>query len=324
LQSIEDAHHRAREILFVTRAATLDILGVDRQVLLDFLRWEATRKQAKPIPSLVEALLLAKEKKVSWAHLRDLRRILRGFAEDFTVDIDKPTRAEVEAWLDSRNVAPRTWNNNLDAIVTLYRFARREGHLSESTTPVERIQHKLVSVTIGTFSPEELAKILAVVPKEWLPAIVLGAFAGLRPEEICPNPSSGKPGICWENILWNEGQINVPKEVSKVRTRRLVPIQEAVIEFLRPWRHASGPVVPRMQLSKITGLCANESGVSWKSDGLRHSYASYRLAIIKDIHLLATEMGNSPKMIHDHYWVLKQKDEAGRWFALRPAQVATG
>lgn len=92
--------------------------------------------------------------------------------------------------------------------------------------------------------------------------------------------------------------------------------------YLEPWHHKSGPVVPSKKLSNQIRRWSKKSIVSWKHDGLRHSYASYRLALLKDIGELALEMGNSPKIIHDDYLDLKHEDEAEQWFALRPLRPA--
>jgi len=54
------------------------------------------------------------------------------------------------------------------------------------------------------------------------------------------------------------------------------------------------------------------------NDALRHSFASYRLALTQNMAALALEMGNSPDMIHRHYLDLKHDDEGSEWFAIRP------
>jgi hypothetical protein len=59
-------------------------------------------------------------------------------------------------------------------------------------------------------------------------------------------------------------------------------------------------------------------GVDWRPDALRHSYASYRLAITEDAPSLSLEMGNSPAMIFKHYLDLKHKEEGEAWFSLEP------
>ena len=61
----------------------------------------------------------------------------------------------------------------------------------------------------------------------------------------------------------------------------------------------------------------------WKNNALRHSYASYRLADVKDAACVALEMGNSPAMLFRNYRELVTEQQAHEWFALMPGQVET-
>ena len=70
-----------------------------------------------------------------------------------------------------------------------------------------------------------------------------------------------------------------------------------------------------MKMSNMTSRWGKKAGIEWKSDGLRHSYASYRLAMTCDLQALSLEMGNSPRILHDHYLDLKHEDEAVEWFS---------
>jgi hypothetical protein len=74
-----------------------------------------------------------------------------------------------------------------------------------------------------------------------------------------------------------------------------------------------------MDVHKFTRKWAEAAGMEWKSDALRHSYASYKLALTHDMAALALEMGNSPTMIFRHYLDLKHEDEAKAWFAVLPS-----
>jgi len=58
---------------------------------------------------------------------------------------------------------------------------------------------------------------------------------------------------------------------------------------------------------------------SWKQNALRHSYISYRVALIQDVAQVALEAGNSPKMIFQHYRELVRPDAAKAWFSIMPA-----
>lgn len=321
LREKEAAEKRALEMLGTSHAGKIDLLSIKPEEFAEFLAWKAAKRARIDIAPMIKSFLASKTGKgrSEW-HLMSLRSTLKGFGERFGErPIDSLTREEVETWIGERDVGPRRWNNIIETIISLYRFARREGFLTAELHPIETIDRKAVKVTVGTYTPEELKRILAAAAStDWLPSIVLGAFAGLRPEEIAPDPRTSKAGLCWENILWEKGKIDVPAEVSKVRRRRFVPLHPAAAAFLAPWRSASGPVVPRKRLTLAMRPIAEASKVKLKSNGLRHSYASYRLAILRNVHELALEMGNSQGIIHTHYLDLKHEDEATEWFAVRP------
>ena len=56
-------------------------------------------------------------------------------------------------------------------------------------------------------------------------------------------------------------------------------------------------------------------GVKQQSNGLRHSYISYRLTLSGDVNRTALEAGNSAAMIHSHYHALVEDPQlASQWF----------
>jgi integrase len=208
------------------------------------------------------------------------------------------------------------------AIAALHRFARADGLLPAELTPVEQIEKRVVTLNVETYTPAEMRALLAVVPHEWLPLIALGGFCGPRPEEISPDPRNGgyKPGLLWENVLWDKGKIDVPAAVSKVRRRRFAVLTDAAAAFLYDRKGESGPVVPAVNFHKLSPAWCEAAKIRWRPNGLRHSFASYRLAITKDAPALSLEMGNSPAMIFAHYLDLKHEEEAREWFAIRPGK----
>ena len=62
----------------------------------------------------------------------------------------------------------------------------------------------------------------------------------------------------------------------------------------------------------------------WKHNGLRHSFISYRVAVIKNVAQVALEAGNSPAMIFSNYRELVTPQDAKAWFAIVPAARAEG
>lgn len=327
-RTLEDAVSKGEAILGAAKGGRVDRLGIDEDLFAEFLRWKAERKEPAKISVLVPAFLKSrKDKGCTVATVRELKSTLEPFSEAFPDFIADVKRSDVETWLTSKDRSARRFNNMRAAICALYNYARKNGYLPAEPHPVEQIERRAVTLTVETYSPEELEALLNATPVKWRPLIILGAFCGLRPEEICPDPRNGgwKPGLKWEDVKWAKGKIDVPAAVSKVRRRRFAILTDAATAWLQPWRNASGPVVDRTDSRKdyhrLTGEWVKATGLknfAWKSNALRHSYASYRLAITNDAAALALEMGNSPAMIFRHYLDLKHEDEAQKWFAIRP------
>lgn len=292
----------------------------DPELWAEFLRWKSRYIASAPVPKLVAAFIQSKERKgLTLATVRELKSTLDSFAKAFPDNISMLVRGDVEKWMDQRNPSPRRWNNMRAAIISLHRFARRDGLLSSELTPVERMDKRRVRVTVGTYSPAEMRAILSGTPEDWIPWVALGAFCGLRPEEIHPDPraSKDKPKLCWEHILWAKKKVDVPAEIAKDRRRRFAPLTDAAIDFLSPWKHNKGPITAAAQVYRMAWWQA----LTTKNDGFRHSFASYRLALTNDCPALSEEMGNSVFMIRKHYLDRKHEDEAAEYFGLRRANV---
>lgn len=60
--------------------------------------------------------------------------------------------------------------------------------------------------------------------------------------------------------------------------------------------------------------------MEWPRNALRHSYISYRLAIVKDAARVALEAGNSPDIIFKHYRELVTEEDAQEWFSIVPSE----
>jgi hypothetical protein len=65
----------------------------------------------------------------------------------------------------------------------------------------------------------------------------------------------------------------------------------------------------------VARLC---EGFKWETNELRHSYISYRLAILHDTALVELEADNSPEVIISPYRELVTPEAAGAWFKVEP------
>jgi len=121
-----------------------------------------------------------------------------------------------------------------------------------------------------------------------------------------------------KEVNLKEGFIEIKAAKAKTASRRIVPVLPNLKKWLLPYAKAEGPVVPFANIPKQLAWLAKDSGVKWKQNGLRHSFISYRLAVIQDVAQVALEAGSSPQMILRHYRELVRPADANIWFAIRP------
>src|SRR5262249_55508395 len=105
---------------------------------------------------------------------------------------------------------------------------------------------------------------------------------------------------------------------SKTRARRLVPIQPNLAAWLAPYSKATGKIFQNRRVVDLATRFAKEQGVEWPQNVLRHSYATYRLSVLKNAAEVALEMGNSPQKLFTNYRELDRENHAPAWFAISP------
>lgn len=300
----------------------------------------AARRKSSEVVASVQRFM---EHKVAGAgeetrHLGNVRRDLEGMARSFegrsVVDI---SAADLKGWWAARveGRAEKTRNEVRGNLVAFWNWCVWDGIHPKEVTAAE----KLPRVELGlcqrrVLTPGEFLALAREVRPEWRPWIVLGAFCGLRPEEIAPAGKKGaskrnKRGIRCEEIDFQFKVIRLPQEVSKVDAPRLVPLGDAALSWLewaglRPGM--TGQVCARNPSEKgeTARLGAEVFRTGWPQDALRHSYGSFRNAIIRNLPQVAEEMGTSETMLRRHYHNPRTLEEGEAWFSLRPDMIRSG
>ena len=200
--------------------------------------------------------------------------------------------------------------------------------------PVEGVERvKVNGRDVEIFTPIEIARLLEAAREnfpDFLPCLAIGAFGGLRSAEI--------ERLEWSDIHLAEKFIVVGASKAKTASRRIVPIHDNLAAWLTPYSGKQGKVWPGdsvafyKQQSAVSAATAVEGDaeqnisaqkpVKWKSNGLRHSFASYRFALTNDAGRVAGELGNSAAVVHKHYRELVKPADAERWFNVKPKQEA--
>lgn len=267
---------------------------------------------SKPVDEIVDELLLHKRQNGrSAVYMQDLKLRLAKFSKAFKCPIASITTAQIEDYLSSLGVGGRTRNNVRRILGTLFEFAKKRDCLPKDHRGIKDVDRATeVHDDIQIFTPEELSKLLNVARPELIPFLALGAFAGIRHAEI--------KRLEWPDIDFAQGCIQVRASHSKTKIRRLIPMSNALREWLRPHVRESGPVVPFANMSKQLLWLAEKAGVIWRHNALRHSFISYRVAETQDIPKVAYEAGNSPRIIERNYLKRVMPAVAQSWFNVRP------
>ena len=282
-----------------------------------YLRHHPTDLPAKSVKQVADELLEAKRQDgVSAAYLRDLKTRLPHIAAAFSGPIGQVTQGQLENWLRSLPGSLRSRNNYRGLMVTLWRFARRRGYLlRDRATEADLLPRvKDNGTEIEIFQPADFAKLIAEADANLVPFLAIGAFTGLRHAELLR--------LEWQDVRFDQRFVEVKAKKAKTAQRRLVPIQPNLEAWLAPYRAQNGPVCVWSRIGRTASVLARELGLPWPKNGLRHSYATYRLAQCQDAAKVALEMGNTPAMIFRHYRELVTPRDAAAWWSVAPKQAA--
>lgn len=223
--------------------------------------------------------------------------------------------SRISDWLHRPDWSSATMRTYLAHISEILRAAVKAGNIplnpcSKVTLPKARPQ------PVRFYSPQECERLLSIAAEyrgDMVPALVIAMFAGLRPQ-------SELARLDWRDVRLDESIIVVHSSKVRTASRRVVPIQPPLAAWLMSCGpRSSGPVMPRGFEQARKRMCA-QYGFRWIPDGMRHSFASYRLADCEDAAKVALELGHSnTKMLFAHYRALVTRADASAFWAIRPA-----
>ena len=139
----------------------------------------------------------------------------------------------------------------------------------------------------------------------------------LAPLLDCVRPK--RSGSTGNIISLSRKIIEVTAENAKNSCRRHAPICAALSEWLSPVAKLAGPLAPATNFRRREFAIRTAAGLTdadWQRHALRHSAASYRLALVQDAAKVALELGHEPGILLAHYRELTTPDEAAAWFSV--------
>lgn len=143
----------------------------------------------------------------------------------------------------------------------------------------------------------------------WIQKNAPGDFAGLRTAEI--------QRLHWEDVLCEQGWLEIKPGKAKTGSRRLRPIPENLRRWLEPVRRM-GPVMPEKEIWRDVTALSAPLGCAWERKLLRHPAISCRVAATQNVNQVAIESWNSAAILFKHHRELVTPADAEKWRAIRP------
>jgi site-specific recombinase XerD len=254
------------------------------------------------------------------------------FGEKLFYDL---TATEIEDLLKEKGWSAKTRNDFLTCVAALYRYGQRLRWTARDHKPTWDV--KRLRVTYGEikiYQPEEVERLfnrLAERNPELVPTMALWCFAGIRIAEI------GR--MTWPMIsaafLLSTPLLDLPAKITKTGRSRIVRIPDNLRAWLQVYRQDSGTIVPEHwlkptktalnRLDELGRYVERRTGVKWKTNAPRHSFATYAFKLWKDAGEVVKTMGTSLQKFEQHYWSRSDlvTDEAAQaYFAIMPANRA--
>jgi integrase len=274
-----------------------------------------------------------KRSKLSPKYFYNWAIMLRRFAGAFkNTSVNELTKELINVFFGSEPISgftPKTRNHHRTAVTQFLAWAVAKDYLSPQHRLGESVGLKAEDADegeIAIYAPVEFKALLGAAEGPMQAMIAIGGLAGLRTEELFR--------LTWADVWRVPGHIEVTALSSKTRARRLIPICPSLQAWLEPFRPLTEGKLTESDENRwhkdFNKLCEQASvevkgkrvPVARKTNGLRHSFCSYHLAMYGNEGLTAIQAGNSPQMVFRHYRKLVTRSEAEQWFAVAPARPA--
>ena len=307
--SMDDAlRFEAVEADRLLKPYSISILDVAKAYVLSRQSSDKSCTVAEAVRNLLDDL---KGNGRSERYLEDLKSRLGKFSAEFGGrKMSEITTTQISSWLSSLKVSAVTRNNYRRVLGVLFNFGLGRKWCSENpATAVNAAKEK--DSPIGILQPEQMASILENASQETLPYWVIGAFCGLRSAEL--------ERLDWKDVHFDSGFVEVTARNAKSARRRLIEMQPNLKAWLLPYRSMRGSVAP-INLRKLLEADRQAAGiVTWPSNALRHSFASYSLSHFQNAGKTALDLGHADaNVVFAHYRELVRSEVAKRWWSIVP------
>jgi integrase len=304
----------------------LEPLGVSLSTAVEYyLAHHDIRSKSLPVAQACQRFITDSSRRlengeIGQRHHEHLVKSLRKFNAEFAQrQICDLSSNDIETWLNCLPLAAESKNSHRRSIYRLFWQAKKWGLVKENpVTEIEILTDRRVKAKLpGILSLEQAAKLLETAPQSVLPVVAIGLFAGLRSSEINQ--------LRWEDVRWEKRVIDCSAKITKTASRRLVEMSDNLLEWLAPYRNATGKIFQygcAQQIREVTAAGRASGIAKWPQNALRHSFGSNHLAMYENAPKTALQMGHEngeTKTLLAHYTNARTKEEAKAYWNIRPS-----
>ncbi len=240
--------------------------------------------------------------------LTDLATSLRSFcaAKAGSLVGEIKTR-HIEHFLDGRDVRPKRRNVLRGNLVNFFNWAIASGYATVNPAlAVERaIEDDAPIRVLKPAQARELLRCAMNVDPRTVPYFTLALFCGIRPAEAM--------ALNWDDISFEQRTVHVSPQKSKTRQNRFVSIPPNALAWLR-----LGGVLPCWFVRcRFKRFIRPRLSFKWSQDVMRHSFASYHLALHRNEASTCYEMGDNSTTLFKHYRKLVTPEQAAEFFGIK-------
>ena len=302
----------------------LDILP-DGITLVEAARhWTQTHESApRPALPLEDAIRAFLEEKAAAglrpSSVKDLRTRLMMLQRDHPeASVQDITSDALLLWLNAKTDYARSRKNYRNTFQSFFNWCIKAGLVTRNPTDaitVPRADDTLPGI-LTTEQAQALLEAAETQEPSLCPYIALGLFAGLRSQEL--------KGLQWSAVNGATngaavGHVHVGPDIAKTRQQRYVDIAPNLAHWLEAYHQPSGPVIPINFARRFRRVLADARIAPWPSNALRHSFATYHLALHQDAARTALQLGHATTtMLFKNYRNLATQGQAELYFSLAP------
>ena len=269
-------------------------------------------QKAEPISTAeaVEQFINAKQKMgLRHRSLVDLSTCLRSFCNSIDSSVVSKIKSDqVEHYLESRGVGAKRFNVLRGNLINFFNWALGAGFAGHN--PALSIRRAIeddapIRVLLPSQARELLRCAIRVDPRT-VPYFTLALFCGIRPAEVM--------ALEWNNINPQRKTVHVSPQKSKTRQNRYVTLPRNALDWLK----MGGQLPCSFVRCRFKRFIRPSLSFKWSQDVMRHSFASYHLALHRNEASTCYEMGDNSTTLFKHYRKLVTPEQAAEYFSILP------